>query len=121
MSLDPLLRQLYDDSDALINHMSSDWTAAAIPMGQNLHLCIHIFWDDPAVTGTLTLEYSADSTWDGSPVIEDWVEFNVVNLDGTFSNVMFLDKDLPISSFRLRFDHISGTANMKAYVKRMRA
>jgi hypothetical protein len=101
-----IIDTLTDDSGNEITTMNTSWTTKAYELGSNLHLGIHLSWNNVAVQGTLTLEYSCDPVrHDGVAV---WVEKKVVTLDGTFSDLMIVDSDVPIASFRLVWARTSG-------------
>jgi hypothetical protein len=115
-----VIKQLKDQNDVDIVSMGASWTSKAYPMDDNLHLCVHLFWDALAPQGTLTLEYSGDPLNDGSELVDNWVAKDVTNVDGNFEEVMYLDANLPAASFRIKFQHISGSANLSTYIVRKR-
>lgn len=105
---------------APIADMNSSWVTKAYDMIDFLHLCAHLVWDDLSPTGTLTLEYTGDPLKDGGGEPTSWATKNVTNVDGSFQEQMYLDANLPISAFRLRFDYISGAANLAAFIVKKR-
>jgi hypothetical protein len=111
-------RGLETEGGVEITSLDSSWTTKAYEFGEFNHLGIQLFWTDGTVTGTLYLDYSCDPPGDG---VENWLENNVVSLDGTFDKVLILDANLPITAWRLRWDHISGTADVAAYAVKKRS
>jgi hypothetical protein len=101
--------------------MNADWTTRPYEMEDNLHLAIHLIWSNPALTGTLYLDYSCAPLIHGSMPMDIeglWLPNNTITLDGTDNQLMILDANLAITSFRLRFVHTSGTATLESYVNR---
>lgn len=86
-------------------------------MSRATKLGIHLFWDDPSPLGTITLEYSCDPFGENDDV-DSWVAKTVINVDGTFENLMILDSDLAIAAFRLVWARTSGSGTLKAYITR---
>jgi hypothetical protein len=116
-----VIRELEDENFDPIVDMNADWTSKAYALGDNLHLCIHLFWDSIAPIGTMTLEYSGDPVNDGSESVQNWVAKDVSAIDGTFGEIMYLDANLPIACFRIKYQRISGTANLSTYIVKKRA
>ena len=101
--------QLLDSAGLPITNMNASWTTNSYAVGDNLHLGIHLIWDNIAPTGTMTLEYSCDPLDDGSAVeAVGWTAKTVTNIDGTFLDLMYLDANLPITAFRLVFQRTGG-------------
>ena len=98
-----------------ITDLNSNWESAPISFSAFRHLGIQLGWDNATVTGTLRLQYSCDPSGDGSDV-SIWTDKNVLSLDGTFDEAMFLDANLPVGNVRLTFAHASGTANLVSYI-----
>jgi hypothetical protein len=118
-------RGLLDINGQPIINMNGNWTSKPYQMNEFLHLGVHLFWNNPAVQGTMILQYTCDPVGDSQSIsnndVDSWVDKNVVNIDGTFDDVMFLDANLPITAFRLLFLHISGSADLVSYVTRKKA
>ena len=102
---------LFETSGNPITNMNADWDSAPMPMGDFRHVGIQLGWDNSAVQGILKLQYTCDTQGDGSD-IEQWSDKNLVSIDGTFSELLFLDGNLPVANYRLVFIHTSGTANL---------
>jgi len=122
-----IIRELRDASNAPIVDMDASWTSKTYPMGDNLHLCIHLFWDNVAPIGTVILEYSGDpeaavaaAAGDTQDEAVNWVAKDATIVDGSYSDLMYLDSNLPVACFRLRFVHVSGSANLQAFIVRKR-
>lgn len=118
-----VLKTLVNASGSAIENLNADWTSKSYEFGDNSLLCIHLGWSDASVEGTLYLEYSGDPINDGEgggAEAEFWDVKNAIVLDGSFSSQMFLDSNLAISTFRLRFEHTSGTATLKSRIVRKR-
>jgi hypothetical protein len=119
MALEDTIKQLKRADLTDIVNLNADWTTCIMSLGENHHLGVHLWWDNVAVTGTLYIDYSCD-------IAEDQANFDdtsmptitTVALNGTFQEYMFLDKDIPVASFRIRFVHTSATANLKARIVR---
>lgn len=107
---------LVDASNVAINDMDASWTTKAYEMIDHLHLCIQLQWDSLTPTGTMTLEYSGDPIREGAVEPTNWIAKDITNIDGTFQELMYLDANLPIACFRLRFQHVSGAANLISYI-----
>lgn len=116
-----VIKQLTDQNEAPISNMDASWTSRWYSMGENLHLCIHLLWDDNSPEGDLYLDYSGDPIDDGSQVTVGFSVKNQVVLDGTFQDEMFLDANLAVASFRLRFEHTAGAANLNTFIVRKRS
>jgi hypothetical protein len=95
-----------------ITSMAASWATKAYQFGSNLHLGIHLFWDAP-VTGTMFLEYSCDPV--DADGVQNWVIKNQVSIT-TDQALMLLDANVPVISFRVRFERLTGSANVKSYV-----
>jgi len=108
---------LRDQNYLPIIDLDADWTTKDYELGLNKHLCIQLGWDNAALEGDVFLDYSAEQGND-SDGVSVWTVKSAVNLDGTFQEVMFLDSNLAIGSFRLRFTHTLGSANMTANITR---
>jgi hypothetical protein len=119
MSIGKVDRTIKDVNGNDIVDMNASWETKAYEMGDYLHLGAHLFWDNPAVTGTMLLQYSCDPQAGGNNV-DNWVTKNTVTLDGSFSTAMFLDSHVPVSVFRLKFVRTAGTANLSSYIQRKR-
>jgi hypothetical protein len=113
MSQVTIIKGLHDEDNDPIESMGASFTTKPYPVGSNLHLGVHIFWD-AAVTGTLFLEYSCDPV--DADGVQNWVAKNEIPFDGTERSEMILDANLPVVSFRLRFVRVSGSANLKGYI-----
>jgi hypothetical protein len=119
-----VIRKLQDASGADIVDMNSSWTTKTYALGDNLHLCVHLFWDNISPTGTMTLEYSGDpeAAFPGDTENEatSWIAKNVTNVDGTYSELMYLDANLPVAAFRVKFQYLSGAADLEAFIVKKR-
>lgn len=113
MSLENVLNGFIDNLEAPITSMGADFVTIGYELGANLHLGIHLEWDDVA-TGVMYLEYSGDR----AKYPTSWVPFNAINVDSTMRDLMFLDSNLAISKFRLKWQRISGTGNLSGYIVR---
>lgn len=115
MVLPTVIRELKDQNNQSIDNMNADWVSKAYAIGENTMLCIQLRWDDITLTGVLYLDYSGDTINDGTDDIaeDDWANFETTNVDGTFKSIMYLDKELSASSFRLRFVHTTGIADLR--------
>lgn len=116
-----ILRAIKDEFSQPILNMNASWNSRPYELEDNVHLGIQLKWDNAAVTGTIYLDYSLSPIVSGSSpmTIEgDWLTNNTVTLDGTFQQIMFLDANLAITAFRLRFVRTAGTANLLSYVNR---
>lgn len=117
-----VIRKLKNAADVDIVDMNASWTTKTFPMGDNLHLCVHLFWDNIAVTGTMTLEYTGDPEAaefdDSQDEAVSWVAKDITNIDGSFAELMYLDSNLPAACFRLKFQHLSGSSNLDSFVVR---
>lgn len=91
--------------------MDANWTSKWYPFGYFAHLAVQLKWDDPLVEGTLYLDYTADP----DAATDVYTVKNNVLLDGTFDEMLFLDSNLPVVSYRLRFEHSSGSADLLAF------
>jgi hypothetical protein len=115
-----VIRKLQDASGIDIVNMNANWTTKTYPMGDNLHLCIHLFWDNIAPVGSMFLEYSGDPEAATQDDTEDeaasWVVKELTVVDGTFAELMYLDANLPVACFRLRFEWTSGAADLEAFI-----
>jgi hypothetical protein len=107
--------ELVDENDNPITDMGVDWTSKAYDFENLLFLAAHVYWTNIAITGTLFLEYSCDHTRDRS-AIDVWEAKNEETLDGSYTSLMFLDSNLAIASFRLRFVHASGAGDVAAKI-----
>lgn len=92
-----------------IENLNADFTSKWYSFGEFLHMALHLGWDNIAAQGNLFLDYSCDP--DG--VI--YTVKNDITLDGTFNEQMFLDANLAISNYRLRYVRISGNANLEMF------
>lgn len=104
---------LEDASGASILNMNASWTSKWYPMAEFKDLGWHLVWDSVAPTGNLFLEY----TWDVGAAIgqADVIGTEIkdtVALDGSFQSQAFLDANVAITGFRLRFAHTGGAANI---------
>lgn len=97
---------LEDVSGTPITSMGASWESRAYVLGNNNNLCVHLAWDNIAPVGTMYLDYSGD------PLGSIWEPFNTVVIDGSFSSHMFLDSNIAVAAFRIRYDSTSGTANI---------
>jgi hypothetical protein len=111
-----IIRGLKDISETPITSMGASWETIAYEFGHNLHLCVHVYWSNPSPQGILYLEYTGDP----SPIPESWILKDSVILNGTFQEHMFLDSDLAVYAFRLRFVHSSGGGAMESYIIKKR-
>jgi hypothetical protein len=102
-----------DESNVLISSMGAAWTTQAYPMGQNTMLSVHLAWTGTPV-GTLYLDYSSERC-DQGDTVSSWVNKTEVDVDGTFNEEMFLDAQLPVASYRLRFVSTSGTGVLSSW------
>lgn len=117
-----MLNELLDEAGAPITSMGASFKSQCYEVGRNALLQVHMLWDNVAPTGTLYLEYSGVPCQDGSLIIPDskWEQksnFTII-LDGSFKSQMFLDANLPAASFRIRFVHTAGNANLENHIKR---
>jgi hypothetical protein len=115
-----ITRVLQDENGNEINSMGTSWTTRAYALGDNLHLCIHLFWTSITPQGVLTLEYSGDPVGDNSEFVQQWIAKDITHLDGSFQDQMYLDANLPVASFRLKYVRISGTAGLSGYIVKKR-
>lgn len=115
MSLENIITGFQDQFETPITSMGSNFVTIGYELGVNLHLGIHTEWD-AAVTGVMYLEYTGDR----SKFPTSWVPFNAINVDSTMRDLMFLDANLAIARFRLRWEVISGNANLTGYIVRKR-
>lgn len=106
-----VIKGIKDVNNVDITSMSASWVTKPYGMDDFLHLGVHIFWDNPAITGTMELQYTCDPVASNTDV-NSWVTKNVVNVDGTFDDILFLDSNVPITAYRLVWQHISGTGNI---------
>lgn len=110
---------LKDSNDVPITSMGADWISKRYPMGDNFMLNVHLLWDDVAPEGSLFLEYSGKE--DADPANrDDWEVKNVVTVDGTFKSQMFIDANLCLGWFIVRYERTSGTAALEGYVKALK-
>lgn len=110
-----IIKKLEDINGNEITNMGASWVTRPYELENLLHLAAHVYWDNPAITGFLFLEYSVDSARDKTP-IDKWEVYNGVELDGTFDSMMFLDSNVPVSSYRLRFTHNAGAGSLQARI-----
>lgn len=110
---------LIDESGNDIVDLNANWTSKPYSLGDFRSFGIQLLWDNAAVTGTMVLEYTCDPSGarDGAE-IGGWTEKNLVALDGSFAELLFLDADVPIANWRLRFVHTAGSANLETFVTR---
>lgn len=97
--------------------LNASWTSAPIPMAEFKHIGAHLGWDNIAVQGTLRLQYSCDPSGDGNDV-NVWTDKTVVNVDGTFTEALFLDSNLAVGNVRLVWAFASGSASLETYITR---
>lgn len=112
MSQTIVIKGLHDEDNDPIESMGSSFTTKPYQLGSNLHLGVHLFWDSP-VTGSLFLEYSCDPV--DSDSVQNWVVKNEIPVIEEDLSQMILDANIPVVSFRLRFVHVTGSANLKSY------
>lgn len=115
--------KLVDVNGTEIVSMGASWTSKPYSMAEFMHLGLHLVWDNNAPTGTLTIEYHGDV---GGLLGTDldpngWIEKNTITLDGSFSKLMVLDANLPITYVRLKFVWTANTAVLKGFVNRKKA
>ena len=115
-----ITRGLVTSGGVEITNLNANWQTKTYELGDNVHLGVHIFWDNIALTGIMTLEYSCDPLRDGQNESANWVPKDVTNIDGSFTEIMFLDANLPVACFRLRFEHVSGAASLSSFISKKR-
>jgi hypothetical protein len=106
---------LLDEDGDPITSMGASWTSKAYEFGKNFHLAIQLTWDDVAPEGNVYLEYSCYKANEVIPE-EGWTLKNVVDLDGSYKELLFLDSNLSTITFRLRFEHSTGDADLDARI-----
>lgn len=109
MSVGKLVLGLKNSSDSDILNMNADWTSKWYPFGKFKDLSVQLKWSNISLLGTLYLDYSCD------PNGSIFSTKNVLDVDGTFDEALFLDAALAINNYRLRFVHSSGTATVVAF------
>lgn len=116
MSFDTkIIKGLEDINGNAITDMGANWETKPYSFENLLHLAAQIYWSDPAIEGDMYLEYTCDSRRDRTS-IDLWETFQTVNLDGTFRSVLFLDANLAVASYRIRFVHSSGSGSVDARI-----
>lgn len=118
------LRELRKVDNTPITDMNSDWVTMAYNFDHHNILAIQMRWSDINLRGVLYIDYSNETCLEtGSNIPDaDWAPFSAINLDGTFQSILHLDAELGVNSFRLRFDNVSGTANIdKVFINRKRS
>jgi|688.fasta_scaffold22441_2 hypothetical protein len=113
MSQTIVIKGLHDEDNDPIVSMGSSFISKSYQFGSNLHLGVHMFWDQP-VTGTLFLEYSCDPV--DSDGVQNWVVKNEIPVTTADQSQMILDANVPVVSFRIRFVRVSGSAALSSYV-----
>ena len=108
MSTPKFIVGLKDAAGDPITNMGANWTSKWYPFPYN-HLSSHLKWSNVAIEGTLHLDYSSDPAGSISSIK------NSIVLDGTFDETLFLDANLAINSYRLRFEHTSGAGTVSAF------
>lgn len=109
MSYPGLFKGLKDASDQPIEDLNADWTSKWYSFAKFVQFSLQLGWDNATVEGELFLDYSSDP--DGSI----FTVKSAVTLDGSFNEALFLDADLGVAAYRLRFTNSSGTANLTAF------
>lgn len=115
MPLDDSTAEFVDQAGAYITSMSADFVTYAYLLGGSQNIGLHIEWD-AAVTGVMYLEYSGDFALNTT----SWVAFNAINVDSSMRELMFLDANLAIARFRLKWQRLTGTANVMGYINRQK-
>lgn len=115
MALPDNTAEFVDQSEAYITSMGADFTTYAYLLGGSQHIGIHIEWD-AAVTGVMYLEYSGDFNVSTT----SWVAFNAINVDASMRDLMFLDANLAIARFRIKWQVLTGTANVLGHIIRQK-
>jgi hypothetical protein len=100
---------LTDAANNPITDMGADWTSKWYGFGKFKHVAVHLGWTNLLIEGTLYLDYSCDP--DG--VI--YTVKNVILLDGTFNEDLFIDANLAINNYRFRFEHTVGAGTVTAF------
>jgi hypothetical protein len=104
--------KLADVNDDLIVSMGASWVSQAYRVLQSKFFSIHLVWNDDTPRGMLTLQYTNDQS------LVEWIDKDIVNVDGTFEDVLFIDADITIAAFRIKFDRTAGDADLKSFIIR---
>jgi len=100
-----------EDRETPITNLDESWVTRGYEAQDIKTLCAHFKWDvTNTPQGTLYLEYSGDSIKDNMPVTVYEI-YNTVTLDGVLDSQMFLDANLPVATFRFRYEYISGSGD----------
>jgi hypothetical protein len=108
---------LRDGNGELITNLNASWTSEPLSMAKALHLGVQLGWSDSSVEGNMFLEYTCDPRGQSADSVF-WTTKSEVTLDGTFGELLFLDENLSVSNFRLRFVHSSGAADLQTFIAR---
>jgi hypothetical protein len=107
MSREKLIRSLIKDDGTEVTNLNSSFTSRPYQMGSHLHLGIQLKWTGSPL-GIMHLEYSCDPD---SSSDDDFEPYNSINMDGSFDGILFLDSNVAIAQFRLRYESTSGTTS----------
>lgn len=109
MSIGQLIQGLEKANGDTIIDLNANWTSKWYPFGEFLNMAVHLKWSDINVQGSLYLDYSTDP--DGS----FYTVKNNIALDGSFDEMLFLDSNLAVTAYRLRFEHTLGAADLLSF------
>lgn len=115
MALNENHAEFVDPAENYITSMGTDFVTYAYLLGGSQHIGIHVEWD-AEVTGVMYLEYSGDY----DVATTSWVTFNAINVDNTMRDLMFLDANLAVARFRIKWQRLTGNANVVAHIIRQK-
>lgn len=104
------IQGLKDAGGADITNMGANWTSKWYPFGKWDIFSLQLLWSNAAITGTLYLDISSGPDGD---IPENK---NTIVVDGSFGQYTFLDAQLAVLSYRLRFVHTAGAGTLSKVI-----